>query len=73
MAYATNDCLRKTYVNDLPKSGHAVRENGIDYDKVNYFNEAFTADRLKNPLEENGHQAVVARSIDKALAVIKEN
>ena len=22
------------------------RENGIDYDKVNYFNEAFTAERL---------------------------
>jgi arsenate reductase len=23
------------------------RENGIDFDKVNYFNEAFTPDRLK--------------------------
>ena len=23
------------------------RENGVDYDKVNYFNQALTADRLK--------------------------
>ncbi len=90
------------------------RENGIDFDKVNYFNEPFTAERLKKlankagvrpiemtrgaasagltkdtpdaeviaamvadpnliqrPIVEVGDRAVVARPIDKALALIK--
>ena len=90
------------------------RENGVDYDKVNYFNQALTADRLKalakkagirpiemtrgaaaagmdkdtpdaeviaamvadpnliqRPIVETDDGAVVARPIDKALALIK--
>jgi len=30
------------------------RENGIDYDKVNYFNEAFTAERLTKLAKKAG-------------------
>lgn len=90
------------------------RENGIDFDKVNYFNEPFTADRLKSlamkagvrpiemtrgaaaagltkdtpdaeviaamvadpnliqrPIVEVGDRAVIARPIDKAIALIR--
>ena len=30
------------------------RENGIDYDKVNYFNEPFTADKLRGLVKKTG-------------------
>jgi len=30
------------------------RENGIDYDKVNYFNEAFTEEKLRKLIKKTG-------------------
>ena len=30
------------------------RENGIDYDKVNYFNEPFTAEKLRELVKKTG-------------------
>jgi len=103
---------------DVPQFGDAVRENGIGYERVNYFNEPFTEDSLRRlikkmglrpfdvlrkaeagvkergitaetqdadvikamvadpsiiqrPIVEVGDKAVLARPIEKALAILK--
>lgn len=46
--------LRKTHLNDLPESGCAVRENGVDYEKVNYFIYPLDAEQLRTLIRKLG-------------------